>query len=398
MQRRARLLGCALLASIGAAGNFTHHFNGLRGYHPTIPLPLRTVPLRASGGTHHVHVYVGSPPQRQTLIVDTGSRLMAFPCQPCRACGKHVSTTDRRPACGACLLQGVSTCSTFNSDCIITQKYTEGSSWTAHEIEDLVWLGSELREPSYEDYMKLAVPYAFGCQTSEQGMFQKQYADGIFGLSIHQSSFVQALADSNSIPRNSFSLCLNREGGTLSLGGAKSEPEMSYTNISRDHGWYALEVTELKLNDHCVACMNSTELSAFNKGKGTIIDSGTTDTYLPKKIAATFEHTWNLVTGMKYAERKRSYTHAEFLLLPEIHLSFRDGANLTIFPENYMEGIPKIVPWSNRMHLINRVYVDEPEGAVLGANAMMGHELYFDTQGNRVGIARSECVDEASNQ
>jgi hypothetical protein len=408
IQRRARLLGYALLSSIGAAGNFTGHSPRLRGYHPTIPLPLRTVPLHASGGTHHVHVYVGSPPQRQTLIVDTGSRLMAFPCQPCRACGTHVSkffnpqlsTTDRRPACGACLLPGVSTCSTFNTDCIITQKYTEGSSWTAHEIEDLVWLGSERKEPSYEDYMKLAVPYAFGCQTSEQGLFQKQYADGILGLSIHQSSFVQALADSNSIPRNSFSLCMNREGGTLSLGGAKSEPDMSYTDIARKHGWYAVEVTELKLNDHCVACTNSTELLPFHMGKGSIIDSGTTDTYLPKKIAPQFEQAWNLMTGMKYAERKRSYTYAEFELLPKIHLLFRGGANLTIFPENYMEGIPKIVPWSSRVQLVNRVYVDEPEGAVLGANAMMGHELYFDTQGNRVGIARSACVDEAkaSNQ
>lgn len=372
---------------------------------PTTPLSLRTVPLHAASGTHHVHVYVGSPPQRQTLIVDTGSRLMAFPCQPCRACGTHasnyfnpkLSTTDRKPECGACLLEGVSICSTFNKDCIITQKYTEGSSWTAHEVEDLVWLGSERKEESLDDYMKLAVPYPFGCQTSEKGLFRKQYADGILGLAIHQSSFIQALFDAQAIPRNSFSLCMTKEGGTLSLGGANSESEMAYTRISREHGWYAVEVMDVKLDHSCVACLNSTELIAFRSGKGTILDSGTTDTYFPLAMATHFGQVWKDLTGMTYAQRKRSYTFIEYQLLPKIHVLFRGGANLTIFPENYMEGLPKIIPWSSTVTLVNRVYLDEREGAVIGANAMIGHEIYFDTQGHTVGIVRSTCDDDTKS-
>lgn len=39
-------------------------------------------------GTHYVDLWVGSPSaQRQTLIVDTGSDLTAFPCEPCPDCG-----------------------------------------------------------------------------------------------------------------------------------------------------------------------------------------------------------------------------------------------------------------------------------------------------------------------
>jgi len=398
IRRIARLLCYALLSLLISASNSTVHSN-LRGFHA--PLSLRTVPLHAASGTHHVHVYIGSPPQRQTLIVDTGSRLMAFPCQPCRACGTHaskyfnphLSTTDRRPQCGACLLEGVSTCSTFNKDCIVTQKYTEGSSWTAHELEDLVWLGSDRKEESLEEFIKFAVPYPFGCQTSEKGLFQKQYADGILGLSIHHSSFIQALFDARSIPRNSFSMCMTKSGGSLSLGGAMGELDMSYTQIERNHGWYAVEVTEVKLKNSCIACCNSTDILSFKSGKGTILDSGTTDTYLPAAIAGLFERAWKEITGMIFAQRKRSYTYADFELLPHIHLTFQGGANLTIFPEHYMEGIPQHVPWSHSVTLINRVYVDEPDGAVLGANAMMGHEIYFDTQGGQVGIVRSSCVD-----
>ena len=44
----------------------------------TILVSNITVPLYAHSGTHHVYLYIGSPPQRQTLIVDTGSRAMAW--------------------------------------------------------------------------------------------------------------------------------------------------------------------------------------------------------------------------------------------------------------------------------------------------------------------------------
>jgi hypothetical protein len=34
-------------------------------------------------GTHYVDLWCGSPPQRQTVIVDTGSGVTAFPCSGC---------------------------------------------------------------------------------------------------------------------------------------------------------------------------------------------------------------------------------------------------------------------------------------------------------------------------
>ncbi len=104
-----------------------------------------TVPLHATTGTHHVFMNIGSPPQRQTLIVDTGSRLLAFPCHPCRGCGRHaskfynhdISTTAVIPKCGSCYLN-VSKCSDFSNHCVVTQKYTEGSSWTGTSFNIIV--------------------------------------------------------------------------------------------------------------------------------------------------------------------------------------------------------------------------------------------------------------------
>lgn len=37
--------------------------------------------------------------------------------------------------------------------------------------------------------------------------------------------------------------------------------------------------------------------SVFQRGKGTIVDSGTTDTYLPKTVAQGFSNAWEKTTG-----------------------------------------------------------------------------------------------------
>uniref|UniRef100_K3WTY0 Peptidase A1 domain-containing protein n=1 Tax=Globisporangium ultimum (strain ATCC 200006 / CBS 805.95 / DAOM BR144) TaxID=431595 RepID=K3WTY0_GLOUD len=41
---------------------------------------LEVVPLNLGLGTHYAWVYAGTPPQRASVITDTGSGLMAFPC------------------------------------------------------------------------------------------------------------------------------------------------------------------------------------------------------------------------------------------------------------------------------------------------------------------------------
>jgi hypothetical protein len=40
---------------------------------------------------------------------------------------------------------------------------------------------------------------------------------------------------------------------------------------------------------------------------------------------------------------------------------------------------------------VNRFYTDSPSGSVIGANAMMGHDVFFDLDNNRIGWAESTC-------
>lgn len=53
-------------------------------------LPYHVLPVygNASLGYYYVNIYVGSPePQPQSVIIDTGSGILAMPCANCQSCG-----------------------------------------------------------------------------------------------------------------------------------------------------------------------------------------------------------------------------------------------------------------------------------------------------------------------
>lgn len=54
--------------------------------------PPQLAPIFPGYGTHYAFVYAGTPPQRQSVIIDTGSHFTAFPCTGCTTCGQHTGT------------------------------------------------------------------------------------------------------------------------------------------------------------------------------------------------------------------------------------------------------------------------------------------------------------------
>ena len=51
-------------------------------------------PLETGLGTHYAYLWVGTPPQRQTVILDTGSYRTGFPCDPCSNCGDYLGASN----------------------------------------------------------------------------------------------------------------------------------------------------------------------------------------------------------------------------------------------------------------------------------------------------------------
>lgn len=108
--------------------------------------------------------------------------------------------------------------------------------------------------------------------------------------------------------------------------------------------------------------------------KGTIVDSGTTDTYLPSSMASVFKKKFKELTGIDYSNGNIALDAATIAKLPNIVFTLTDakddGTTFNV-----------IMMWSSYTESVDggkfafRVYLTEANGAVLGANFMNGYAI-----------------------
>jgi hypothetical protein len=389
-------------------------------------------------------VWVGSPtPQRKTVIVDTGSHYTAFPCAGCQNCGAphhtdpyydpRLSETFRALQCDDCR-DGV-LCS--NGQCHFSQSYTEGSSWEAVQVTDRFYCGgSDILDSVEPDYQRYAVDdFMFGCQQSMTGLFITQLADGIMGMSAHPATIVKQLYDKRIIEHNLFAMCFRRELGTskrgvtagsMTLGGfstALDTTPMIYAKNMASSGWFTVYVKNIYVRSGGGQSATSRgdqrtirvriDAGLLNSGKGVIVDSGTTDTYLNQAVAREFNRAWKRATGKAYTHAPIRLTPEELRSLPTILVqchaythkadpSIEDYGSIPGFagqldprnPNDLLIAIPatSYMDYSavTKMYT-SRVYFTESAGGVLGSNAMQGHNVVFDWENGRIGFAESSC-------
>ena len=376
-------------------------------------------------GTHFVNIFVGKPHQTVSVIVDTGSHYTAFPCNTCSGCGKHTENYFETSKSSTCMYpvpcsHGCQhSCS--GSDCGMSQSYTEGSSWFAKEAIDDVWMAQH-DEGEVGTNSKFKARLSFGCQFKETGLFNTQVSNGIMGFAHEDSStMVPKLMNAGLISSKSFSMCFQRQFGVIVLGGTDvriHQRPMLYVPYTRSSNWYAVSVKAVSIgaavrtdNVQTSAKLESIgSTTPFGTGKGTIVDSGTTDTYLPSSVAAAFKAAFSRATNLLPGGYR---TGVEYHLpighvystgnggsvrpaLPDIvfTLAGAPGApdvNVVMWPSAYLE-LVQHTKGSTQGTFKARVYLDEWGGAVLGANVMRNHDVHFDQESNRLGWAPSSCA------
>ena len=351
-------------------------------------LATEILPVFPGYGTHFAYIYVGTPPQRQSVIVDTGSHYTAFPCAGCSQCGQHTdqywdlknSSTATVPKCQ-------------NQPCVISQSYSEGSSWRAIKVVDKLWVGG-LDRASVSSAPAYSIDFLFGCQTSETGLFRTQLADGIMGMGIAADTVPSQLVAKGVTTSKVFALCFRIGGGIMTLGGVDprihTKPQIFYAKLAKSSGWYNVNVLDIFLVHRDTKERKSLgqDKSVYQSGKGSIVDSGTTDTYLPQSVASKFQSLFQELSGVVFTQANTPLTQAQLDKMPNLVFVLEDVEG---------KSFEVSMPWNNYVDSVGggkyafRIYLTENSGAVLGANFMSGYNVIFDVDGAKVGFSKSEC-------
>jgi hypothetical protein len=338
-----------------------------------------------------------------------------------------------------CLESAVCQASDHKGYCRFSQAYTEGSSWEAYQAKDLLYCGGTdiLQAASHVD-TNYSIPFMFGCLQQESGLFVTQLADGIMGLSAHETTLPKQLFNLGKLEYNMFALCFRKElgsskhgvtAGTMTLGGVSSTLDTSpmvYAKNTKRLGWYTVQVNKIYIakkggrqflfdTKDAPALKDIISIpidtAAVNSGKGVIVDSGTTDTYLNSNALPAFTKIWKEITGIEYKHSPIALTQTQLQALPTVLVQFQAAASsfdnypspvmgqvgyldqtnpmdilLAIPATSYMEYFPTMKTYASRL------YFTETAGGVLGANAMQGHNVLFDWHHRRIGFSQSSCA------
>lgn len=353
-----------------------------------------------------------------------------------------LSTTYRKLECSECLKGDCR-----HKECSMGMSYAEGSSWHAYEVIDNCYIGGPHDAPLVTDSGTMddmdpfhAKAYAFdlkfGCQTSITGLFIQQLADGIMGMDVAEPAFWWQMYKAGTIARKAFSMCFSRSdhvtksgtvAGAMSMGGTDvrlHDSPMIFSKVtSRSMGFYVVTIRKMYLREgggglSSVSSSSKTKVvqldiseSSLNSQR-VIVDSGTTDTYFTRKAAGVFAAAYEDLMGKKYDHTTKKFTPEELAQEPTIILQLAgdEALNalgtygladkldpdhpydvlLAIPPEHYYEYDEDVEGY------VARFYTDEGSGTVLGANTMMGHEVYFDIEGGTIGWSESSCDYSAS--
>lgn len=135
---------------------------------------------------------------------------------------------------------------------------------------------------------------------------------------------------------------------------------------------------------------------AYTRGH-YIVDSGTTDSYLPRAMKNEFLQVFKEVAGRDYqvGTSCHGYTNEDLASLPKIQLV------MEAYGDENGEVIIDIPPEQYLLHNDNSycgsIYLSENAGGVIGANLMMNRDVIFDNGNQRVGFVDADCAYQGGN-
>ncbi|KAK3145081.1 hypothetical protein QOZ80_4AG0322760 [Eleusine coracana subsp. coracana] len=319
-----------------------------------VDLPLGGLGLPTDSGLYYTEIRIGTPPKRYYVQVDTGSDILWVNCISCDRCprksGLGIDLTLYDPkgsSSGATVTCDQGFCAatyggrlpgcTPNVPCEYSVMYGDGSSTTGFFVTDAL----EYDQVSGNGQTRPANgSVTFGCGAQQGGDLgtSNQALDGILGFGQSNTSMLSQLAAAGKV-KKVFSHCLDTiiGGGIFAIGDVV-QPKVKTTPLIPSMPHYNVNLKSIDVDG------STLQLPAhvFETGekKGTIIDSGTTLTYLPEVVfksvmLAVFKKhediTLHNVQDFWCFEYDKSVDDA----FPTITFHFEDDLPLHVYPHEY---------------------------------------------------------------
>lgn len=279
-------------------------------------------------------------------------------------------------------------------------------------MDEMVWLGGFGNSNADAIMQHYGFRFPLGCQTKETGLFISQKENGIMGMGRHQTTIMAHMLNAKRIERNIFSLCFGVAGGNFVLGGvdySRHSTDVSYSPLLGDRtGWYPVHVKDIQVAGSSLGV----DAASLNTGKGVIVDSGTTDTFFVSGASRAFDSAFSRAAGVDYSTTKMKLSRQTFAALPNITIILSgmkgdgtDDVELEIPPQKYLTPLDNV-----GTYYYGNIHFSERSGGgltslfpmlatlvltvclvVIGASVMIGYDVVFDVDNNRVGFAEASC-------
>ncbi|CAA9989379.1 plasmepsin V, putative [Plasmodium knowlesi strain H] len=269
---------------------------------------------------YFLDIGIGTPEQKISLILDTGSSSLSFPCAGCKKCGVHMENPfNLNNSKTSSILYCENEKCPYNLNCVngkceYLQSYCEGSQISGFYFSDVVTMTSYSNE-------KIIFRKLMGCHMHEESLFLYQQATGVLGMSLSKPqgipTFINSLFENAPQLKEVFAICISEKGGELIAGGYDLAYIVSKEKEKNEEPKQASQGEPNKLNgdspqgeDTKLAALSEAEqivwenitrkyyyyirlrgmdlfgtnMMSSSKGLEMLVDSGSTFTHIPEDL------------------------------------------------------------------------------------------------------------------
>ncbi|XP_074341012.1 aspartyl protease family protein 2 [Apium graveolens] len=387
-----------------------HRISTLHKKSPQLPL---TSGASTGSGQYFVDLRIGTPPQRLLLVADTGSDLVWVSCSACRNCSKHPPNTSFFPRhsttfsphhCfdSSCKLiphpRHVACNHTrLHSPCRYEYSYSDGSFTSGFFSRETTTFNTS--SGNVVKHNKLA----FGCGFNQSGPSVSgpsfNGANGVIGLGRGPISLPSQLGRRFG---NKFSYCLmdytlSPPPTSFLLFGNNDAVKKSYTPLlvnPLSPTFYYVGIKSVYIEGVKLPISPSTwAIDGFGNG-GTIVDSGTTLTFLPDPVYNRILNAVNkLVTLPSPDETTPGFdfcinvSSVSTLILPKLSFKLVGKSVFSPPPSNYF------IDTAEDVKCLALQPVGLPSSfSVIGNLMQQGFLFEFDSDRLQLGFSRRGCA------